>query len=160
MSRERKSRLLVCFAVTVLIMGNTIRHMFEGIRPFDWLMLVIETAVLALIAWEIGRDIWHKRKMRRWHDTLSGLMSKGQKLRWRQPNDDEPVAAWENSAKAWIRETGDFLEQSSPKAAAWFLQEVDSSYYEISRNKHFWDTALFTRIQNLRDIMEKCDVYF
>lgn len=115
-------------------------------------MWVMEFMVLALIAYEVGSEYLHKRKMRRWHNALFDLMSKGQKLHWSKPDDagpthrDPAAIAWENRVKAWIQETGKFLERSSPKAAAWFLQEVDSSYYEVSHNLHFWDTALFERL--------------
>jgi hypothetical protein len=167
MSRGRRSRLLAAFAITVLIMVNTIRHMFEGVRPFDWLMLVVEVAVLLLIAWEIGRDIWHKRKMRLRYNALFEHLNKGQQLHWSFPqlgpnacNRDERLE-WENSAKNWIKETAAFLRRVSPKAATMFLREVNDSYFsDVVNNPDFWLTALFERLRNLREIMEKCDVYF
>jgi hypothetical protein len=148
-------------------MGNTIRHMFEGVRPFDWLMLVIEVAVLLLIAWEIGRDIWHKRKMRVRYDALFERFDKGQQLRFSFPqlgpnacNRDERLE-WENSAKTWIKETAIFLRGFSPKAATMFLKEVNDSYFsDVVNNPDFWSTALFHRLENLREIMDKCEVYF
>jgi hypothetical protein len=126
-------------------------------------MWVMEFLVLALIAYEVGSDVLHRQKMHRWHDALFGFMAKGQKLHWNKPDDGPPYGepsaeAWENSVKAWIRETSEFLQRSSPKAAAWFLQ--DSTYYEVSQNVFFWDTALFERINHLRSIMERLDVYF
>jgi hypothetical protein len=166
MSRGRRSRLLAALAITVLFTVNTIRHMFEGVRPFDWLMLVVEVAVLVLIAWEIGRDIWHKRKMRGRYDELFEYLDKGQKLHWSCPQvtpDGSPRdigLKWENSVKAWIKETAAFLRRYSPKASKMFLKEVNDSYFDIVNNADFWLTALFERLRNLREIMEKCDVYF
>jgi hypothetical protein len=164
MSRGRRARLLVCVAITLLIMVNTIRHMFEGVRPFDWLMLVIEAAVLLLIAWEIGRDIRHKWKMRARHDELFVYLDKGNKLHWNAPlSFDAPTAVvgeWESAVKKWVQDTTGFLKRYSPQAAAMFLQEVDSTYFEVANNPEFWDTAVYERLRNLREIMEKCDVYF
>jgi hypothetical protein len=158
---------LACFAVTVLIMCNTIRQMFEGVRPFDWLMLAVEVAVLLLVAWEIGRDIWHKRKMSARYNALFERLDEGQKLHWSFPqlgpnacNRAERLE-WENSAKNWIRETAVFLRRYSPKAATMFLREVNDSYFsDVVNNPDFWLTALFERLRNLREIMEKCDIYF
>ena len=42
-------------------MCNTIRHMFENVRPFDWLMLAIEVAVLFAILYEIIMEGVHRR---------------------------------------------------------------------------------------------------
>jgi hypothetical protein len=167
MGRGKRVRLLVAFGITMFIMGNTIRHMFEGVKPFDWLMLTVEVAVLVLIAWEIGRDIWHRRKMRIRYDSLFQYLDKGQQLHWSFPqagpdgcNRNERLA-WENSAKQWIKDTAAFLRHISPKAATMFLREVNDSYFnDVVNNPDFWLTALFERLRNLREIMEKCDVYF
>jgi hypothetical protein len=151
----------------MLIMCNTVRQMFEGVRPCDWLMLAVEIAVLLLIAWEIGRDIWHSRKMRYRYNALFECLDKGQQLHWSFPqlgpdscNRAERLE-WENSAKTWIKETAAFIRRYSPRAATMFLREVNDSHFsDVVNNLDFWHTALFERLRNLREIMEKCDIYF
>jgi len=48
-------------------------------------MLLIEAAVLLLIAWEIGRDIWRKRKVRSLLNTAFDFVQRGQKLQALSP---------------------------------------------------------------------------
>ncbi len=141
-------------------MLDSLRRMHTSSTIYSVSMWVMEFLVLALIAYEVVTELLHRRKMKSIHGSLFAMMQAGQKLLWNMPRGDSDTDAWEKSAKAWIQETAKFLESSSPKAAAWFLQEVDASYYEVEHDAFFWNTALFHRLSNLREIMEKLDLYF
>lgn len=93
----------------------------------------MEFLVLAVTVWVEVAAKWHKRKLRQLQNKLFAFMSKGQELHWSKPREGVEFAEypvnlpWENEVKSWIRETSDFLKRLSPKAAAWFLQEVNST---------------------------------
>jgi hypothetical protein len=76
MSQGRgRTWLLIYAAITMLALCHTIGRMFEGVKPFDWLMLVIETAVLLLILYEVIVGIIRHRKERRREKGLKQIVT-------------------------------------------------------------------------------------
>jgi len=62
--------------------------------------------------------------------------------------------------KAWIHDTHAFLQQYSPEAAEFFLQQPKADYFTVADNIVFWTNVLFERIEHLRHVIETPDVYF
>ena len=94
-------------------------------------------------------------------------MSRGQNLQRNAPTVDNPdlavATAWVESVTAWINETHQFLAHYSSQAASSFLHEgVRASliYHGISAQARQLYPVLLSRLDNLRGIMEKPDVYF
>jgi hypothetical protein len=85
------------------------QHMFEDVRPFDWLMLVVEILVLLLIGYEVGITVWHKRAVRRRMAAAVLLMRRGEEIEAAVPRsaniDVAAVALWKESVDAWMTET-------------------------------------------------------
>lgn len=133
-------------------------------RPIDWWLLVIEVLVLAIIAIEFFRIVLRERKTHKRLKKLYALMSKGQDLRDAVPSNDqvEMITAWERSVRAWIAETSDALTGYSPQAAAAF--DHGSAKSGSFRHVHgaLQDTyaILLKHIDNLRNVMEKPEVYY
>jgi hypothetical protein len=170
-----RPRLLAYLTITALVMCNTIGHMFEGVRPFDWLMLFVEIAVLLLIAWEIGRDLWRKWKIRRLLDSLFDFVQRGQKLQALSPqgtyapegpHGPQFTPAWINLVKTWNQEAVDFMETCSPQARWSFLNDTsDGSAHAqqalaVPQEAQWLYRIMLTRLDNLQRIAENPDVYF
>jgi hypothetical protein len=176
-------RLRLLAAIVLLITGNTIRHMFSGTKPFDWLMLVVEVLVLLLIAYEVFVGVYrHRRKRERKQHigeitaALSGFMDKGKALQGSVPCQE---IAWELQADLWMAntdrwatETGAFLDGHSSTASAAFrltpgtgttalvIQNSEGATFTIDgRHRHAYQ-RLVSRLENLRGIIEKPEVYF
>jgi hypothetical protein len=149
--------------------------MVEGVRPFDWLMLVIEAAVLLLIAWEIGRDIWRKRKVRSLLNTAFDFVQRGQKLQALSPqgtygpegpHGPQFTPAWINLVKTWNQEVVNFMETCSPQARWSFLNDTSDGAAHahqalaVPPEAQWWYRTMLTRLDNLQKIAENPDVYF
>lgn len=58
-------RRILFLLTTGLIMLDTLRRIFEGTRPIDTIMLIIELLVLLLIAYEVWAGIQARRQERK-----------------------------------------------------------------------------------------------
>jgi hypothetical protein len=143
--------------------------MFIGVRPFDWLMLVVEILVLALIAYEIAITLWRKHVVNVRVARLFQQMSKGQELQKSAPhslNTDSRMVAgrWVQSAREWSRETESLLASYSAQATAAFVLDTSGEmppwYASIESSAQNQYSTLVVQLDNLRGIMEKPDVYF
>jgi len=141
--------------------------MLEDIRPFDWLMLVVEILVLLLIGYEVGTTVWNKRVVRRRMAAAVLLMRRGEEIESAVPRsgniDVATIPLWKESVNAWITETNNFLAGCSPQASAALLHNVGGGsirYGAIAGDAHDYFVFLLARMNNLRAIMEKSDVYF
>ena len=88
--------------------------MFVGVRPFDWLMFFIETAVLALIGYEVVAD-WRRRRTEQrrlamLNDrvlTISRWMDKGRRIQSTVPDPQisnmQIVNPWLAIVKDWTQ---------------------------------------------------------
>ena len=115
--------------------GLILKHLLSNeYGPFD---RFVELGVFALIAYEVVVGIVrHRKTAKRQKEldeivkTLSEFMKRGQQLERTipEPGHDRminalspTIAGWTNAVKAWSKETGEFLERHSPKAAAAFM---------------------------------------
>src|SRR2546428_2535998 len=171
MSRGRRLRF-IAFCINAISMTYTICRLFEDVRPFDWLMLVIEVAVLvAILVFDIRavrRERRHDREQRDRRTlvdqrvaALRDAMSKGQELRLSTPVSGNPhVAEWAQAVTNWGEETRVLLKSFSAHAEAAFLMQMSGSpYINGSIGATFEYISLISRLDNLRGIIEKPDVY-
>jgi hypothetical protein len=139
----------------------------DKIRPFDWLMLLIEVLVLAVIAHEAVYRPW---KIRRWLRTVFQCFLKGQALENSAPAtgsavaDEDTIKTWKNAVQDWVNQTWRVLNGYSPQAAAAFLHGrvepgLSFSHVPHAHDCHNYYLALLARMESLRSIMEKPDVY-
>jgi hypothetical protein len=182
MSRGRSVRLSVYFGITITFMARTVWNMFEGVRPFDWLMLVVEIAVLLLILYEVVVGIRrHQEEAKRTAKlalivaSLATKMDEGYNLQITTPNpqlDTSTVSDWIQSVRAWAYETEIILNHHSLRAVRAFTLVVDSSEAErmvyptsgmpfyVTGNLREAYQRLLAQLNNLRNIIEKPEVYF
>jgi hypothetical protein len=163
-------------------MCNMIGHMFQGIRPFDWLMFALEALVASLILYEVvvsGKR--HRAEQRRQSLTnervlvLSKLMDKGLRIKSTVPDpsgtsDFQIIQRWMDTVQAWADETNSFLASHSSRASAAFLLvtdagNMDSVVYASGRQfiliaeTRAWYQRLIVQLENLRRIMERPEAY-
>jgi len=111
-----------------------------------------------------GRKLEQDDESPLFFNTWSG----GQTLQANAPPDGTTdtaiAAAWVDSVKQWIQQTFAFLAKYSPQAATSFIHNSGGAveYPKISTHSQArdWYRTLIARINNLRRIMEKPDVYF
>ncbi|MGO8973760.1 MAG: hypothetical protein ACLQJ0_04945 [Steroidobacteraceae bacterium] len=142
-------------------------QMFDGVKPFDWLMLLVELLVLLLIAYEVVIPAFHRRRTSRRLASLLALMNRGQKIQDAVPasgtTDDLAISAWKTSVEEWLRDTHKTLVAYSPQASTIFLHDTGGTslrYRGVAQNAHDYFVMLLARMNNLRAIMEKPEVYF
>jgi hypothetical protein len=180
---EATGRLGRLGAIVLLVTGNTIRRMFSGSRPFDWLMLAVEVLVLGLIAYEVivgvlrhSRKGQRRRRIGEITNTLSAFMEKGKTLQGGLPctelAKELEADLWMVEADKWATEAGEFLAGHSPTASVAFrltpgtgtmalvVQNSEGATFTIDgRQRHAYQ-RLVSRLENLRGIIEKPEVYF
>ena len=140
---------------------NTLRHMFEhNSRFLELSTWILEVLIASMIAYELGSAIWHKWRSKQRFKQLYKLLQQGQGLHWSAPHYSAHDMAWEGRVKAWIHDTHAFLQQYSPEAAEFFLQQPKADYFTVADNIVFWTNVLFERIEHLRHVIETPDVYF
>jgi hypothetical protein len=155
--------------------------MFEGVKPFDWLMLVIELLVLLAILYEIIKgELREKRERRRQGildekgRSLSRLLDKGLRIKATviDPAITNPQlhGTWISSASAWIEETRSYLA-TFPRASAAFLETSNAGSVDnvaSASGRHFVVTGevgksyqtLILHLENLHRISERPEAYF
>ena len=84
--------------------------MFKGVRPFDWLMLVVEILVLVLIAGEVIAAILRWRQKRYATAHIREFLDDGQKLQDVVPGR----AASDDEVNAWVGEVKNGYSLSNP----------------------------------------------
>ncbi len=166
MSRRTRLRLAVCFGINMVAMWITITRMLSSVTPFDWLMLIVELLVLLLIAYEVATNVLHKRRVNHRLKAIFAIMHKGQALQAAVPGgnaDNNAITAWNDAVLAWINDANNLLSTYSPQASASFLHEPGGNtikYSPVAMTAHNHYVFLLMRLNNLRSIMEKPDVYF
>lgn len=156
--------------------------MFKGIRPFDWLMFLIETAVLLLIAYEVWTGAQQRRREQQRQVRINGfiaelgpLMDKGLRLRSTVPDpsimNPQIYQPWLVSVAKWVEETKAFLATHSEAAAETFAlvtdsKSVDTTIHAGGRIFFVIDPVkdpyqrLVVHLANLRRIIDKPEAYF
>ena len=72
------------------------------------------------------------------------------------------VAEWAKEAEGWMKETDDFLKTCSVQASIAFLTAgamPTATFYNLADGARQTYFTLLWRLQNLKDIMERPDVY-
>jgi len=155
---------LVRAIAVLLIMLDTLRRLFfGGAKPIDRTMLVIEVLVLGVIAYETISAIWRKRTVHKRLNALFALMEKGISLQQAPPDTDAAAHDWAQAVDVWITETTQVLSKYSAQAVASFNHQgkpASISHAGISGIAHGHHAQLLIRLENLRAIMEKPDVYY
>jgi len=147
-------------------MLQAIKHMFSEVKPFDWLMLCVEVAVLLLIAGEAIFAWLHRRHKRAATIRTNALLAEGQLLADSVPKilaGDDCANAWIDQVKDWIKRAQSFLASDAKEAVVVFNQKTLGPYYvmmEVSPQALNWSHDLDSRLKSLRSIMEKPDIYF
>jgi hypothetical protein len=180
MAARRRVRLLVLIP-TLTAMWSTIRHLFSGIRPFDWMMFVIELLVLLALLWFEGLEVWHQIKLRKRVSSLIRYMDAGQTIQNNLHTLTEPLfagriteetLAWMMEANMWSQTTREFLALHSKQASAAFLLVVNMrtsdrdiytqryGTFHLSGEVGNCYQILLARLDNLRRIMERPEAYF
>ena len=155
---------------TQLIMIEPIaKHLFsDSYGAFD---RFLEIGVFLLIAYEVGVGIWRGYREHQRTVTIEERVAKlrfalaqGQKILSQSPRGAQTnVDLWAKEAAEWIGATCALLVSYSPQAETAFAQEVDAGqilnypYYTRCPNEHH---ALLTRLNNLKGIIEKPEIYF
>jgi hypothetical protein len=156
--------------------------MFEGVKPFDWLMLGIETAVLLLILYEViigivrHREAEKRRKqLAEVTQILSDFMFEGQSIQGETPNPHTggDVMRWINLVTEWHIKVAQYLSSISSRAESAFSliinsnegtrvlhQSGDSVGFHVTGHEGTHYRKLMTYLQNLRAIIEKPGAYF
>ncbi len=141
--------------------------MFGDSRPIDVVMLIIEFLVLAIIAAEAIHAIARYVRKRRITTHLFVFFLTGQELQDTVPKrssgfNDPLVAAWNEKVNDWMNAVTDFLgNKCSHQAAVSFRHYITKQRLaaNISPDAEVLYMALETRLDNLRSIIEKLDVY-
>lgn len=135
-----------------------------GIRPFDWVMLVVELLVLVLIGADIAPSLWHKWKAKERQKVLFSLLIEGQAILNQAPSpfDQTPVHAWGVSVDAWSAKVAKVLGEYSEHAFASFNHQpqVGTPFHHIATGAWPHYGKLTSRVENLRNIIEKPDIYY
>jgi hypothetical protein len=157
--------------------------MFEGVKPFDWLMLGIEAAVLLLILYEVVVGVMRHNEMKCRKKALSvittslyHLMDEGLELQRCVPNtatdETEILQSWMTNTTMWGAKASELLADRSPQASATFslVHDLSSSdsvvftpsgevfYLASPLREHY--QRLLAQLNSLRQIMGSPEVYF
>jgi hypothetical protein len=143
-------------------LGFIAKHLFsDSYGPFD---RFVEFAVLAVIAYEAIHHAINHRRIGKRKAVILDLMNEGQSLlaavaSTRQP---ERVAGWTRQVEDWIAKTQTILQGYSSQASGSFnhLRLAPFNYPDIAPGAHDHFKVLQARIENLRSIMEKPEVYY
>jgi hypothetical protein len=167
-------------ATTLIFMAYTLHNIFEGSRPIDWLMLVIEGLVLLLILYETvsgGVRRRREKKMRSFLDARSVELSKikdgGERLKSIVPRvnftSTEVLRPWIESVEVWTKRTEEALSRYSnyaslefmrtEKAVALGLSAFDDAFSVDGRPLEQYE-SLVIRLKNLERILERPEAYF
>jgi len=144
--------------------------LFQEARAIDWAILIVDFLVLAVILWLDAPERFHRRTVRKRLLMVQKFMADGQQLERTAPvaagDVDAGVAAtWVQSVQTWIHQTHQSLTKHSVQAGMSFVHRkvsADIRYGGITghSNARDWYRELLHHLDNLRNIMEKADVYF
>ena len=146
------------------------RMFTEGARFIDWAILIVDFLVLAVILWLDAPERFHKRKVRKRLAMVQRMMLDGHSLRESAPaNVPDPThdvaLQWVQSVQTWIDRSDQSLRIASMQAALAFIRRdvapdvLFGGITERANARHQF-AELLHRLENLRNIMEKADVYF
>src|SRR5581483_11357980 len=131
---SRRRAIYVC--AVAMIVGDTLRRIVEGMRPVDWIMLVIEFLVLVLIAYEVFAKVLRDRSVAERRNHLYFQMVEGLKIHSQATpgNHPEDTDGWCKKVMKWEDETRKLLDSYSHQAAASFDHGIRADPY--SKHMH------------------------
>jgi hypothetical protein len=139
----------------------------EGARFIDWAILIVDFLVLAVILWLDAPERFHKRKVRKRLLMVQRIMLDGHNLRTSAPAvviaTNDVAEQWVKSVQTWIDGAYQSLANASMQAALAFIHRdvaPDIVWGGVHANARGQFGELLHRLDNLRNIMEKADVYF
>ena len=97
---------------------------------YDWLILIVELLVLAIIAYEAGKGAWHSKRNRKKRAEIYEFLGRGSSLQGNPPSIHEQtrVHEWVHQVEEWISDTRVYLgKECSPQASLVFLSDVSPS---------------------------------
>jgi len=136
---------------------------------YDWVLLIVEFLVLAIIAYEAGKAGWRSRRNRRKRAEIYALLGRGHSLSGNPPSTYEMdrVADWAHKVELWISDTRVYLgKQCSPQASLVFLSNTSPfpepfhMQIEIAPPARQTYSKLLVRLENLRHVLEESDTYY
>jgi hypothetical protein len=136
---------------------------------YDWVLLVVEFLVLAIIAYEAGKAGWRSRQNRRKRAEIYALLGKGHSLQGNPPSihEIERVAQWNHQVELWISDTRVYLgKQCSPQASLVFLSNMGPlpepfhMHVDIAPGARQAYSKLLVRLANLTRVLEQADTYY
>lgn len=160
-------RYSISIGIVLLAVLDTFRRILYGARPIDSTMLVVEILVLVLIAWEFVGGRFHRWKLQRRINRLFPCFTQGQQLYQNVPAVAADLAAstaWVEQVEDWTQRTSKLLASYSSKASVSFLHEsgglVNRDFHRIHTTAYAPYVQLLERLNSLRAILEKPDIYF
>ena len=154
----------IYFGAVALVVCETLRRIMYGIRPFDWVMLIVEVLVLIFIAAEIVPSLRHKARARKRQRVLFSLLTEGQAILNQAPSPfvQDSVHAWGVSVDAWSAKVTKVLADYSQHALASFNHQpqVGMPFHHIATGAWPHYGKLTARVENLRNIIEKPEIYY
>ena len=143
-------------------MLDLVHRLFGDVRPIDWVIAGTDFLVLVAILFFEIPEWWHKHKAKRFARAVVPHLTRGQEIANRVPRAPSAASeqAWIAEAKAWVRETEDFLSSRSQAAFSSFclttlhgtdlkLQGYAGDVYQEFRSK----------LQNLHRISEHPELF-
>ena len=134
------------------------------IRPFDWVMLIVELLMLILIAVEVLPLIYSRLQANRRRKVLFGLLTRGQQILNQAPStfDAAPVHGWGQRVDAWTVEVANVLKTYSENAVASFnhQSQIGMPHHQIATGAWPHYDKITSRAENLHNIIEKPEIYY
>ena len=171
--RQGRRLRVIAFGFNAISMTYTICRLFANVRPFDWLMFVIELAVLVVILLfeirtvrrEDREDRERRERKALIHERVAEMrdaMSEGHQLLLSSvQSGDSRTDQWAQAVSKWNSKTCELLRSYSPQAETAFLfREPGNPSKYGSIGAVFEYISLTSGLANLRGIIEKPDVYF
>jgi hypothetical protein len=145
------------------------RFLFDGARPIDRTILVVDLLVLLVIAAEAIRELRLARKARKRQKIIDErvqavrkAISEGQRIHSSAVSIGHTgTAAWAQLALKWTADTQTLMASFSAQAEAAFLDVSEASPMNVhgSMGAAQEYSHLLARLKNLRGIMENPEVY-
>ena len=160
---------VIRMAILLAVIADTFRRIFQGTRPIDYVMLIVEVFVLLIIALEGIAHAVHRLRVRRRVKRLRPFQATGLalqdefRLRFRSSNDATGEAVeWIDRIDKWTAATSEHIKRYSLEATAAFLRDSGGVIMKYGNQNSIFATyeRLESRLNNLHGIIETADLYF
>jgi hypothetical protein len=135
-----------------------IQHVLSKFGPADGTILILVSALLLAVVWQIITRVLHKRTLSRWQRELFYAIADGAELemiaRVQMRNNSTVSPEWKRGVQLWIMVTKTTLEKYSAQAGISFRYSPGPGLLPRSEYK-----ALLVRLRSLREIAGHPDAY-